>query len=234
MRCEYLKRPAAIMSYKFRLISSPFWKFPSRPAHFLFVGTPSIEEFKSELLLEKWNSILWSSLWWNRASNRKDSSIYFKTQEFGIPLKKSSQRGIISFVLLKKSSQRGITKRWKRKFLNWISWSVTYSISCFCKWTKCKSKRANAFNFKDKVCSIFRGKIIYKKKKTEISVVFMNKFLWAQILKTVFLIILNNDIVYTLKYFQPIFRVFNYFLEYSKKIYLKTLKFIIKKSWLFS
>ena len=32
MRCEYLKRPAAIMSYKFRLISSPFWKFPSRCA----------------------------------------------------------------------------------------------------------------------------------------------------------------------------------------------------------
>lgn len=80
--------------------------------------------------------ILWSFLWWNRASNRKDSSIYFKTQEFGILLKKSSQRGIISFVLLKKSSQRGITKRWKRKILNWI----TYSISCFCKWTKSKTR----------------------------------------------------------------------------------------------
>ena len=29
------------------------------------------------------------------------------------------------FILLKKSSQRGITKRWKRKILNWISWSYS-------------------------------------------------------------------------------------------------------------
>lgn len=29
------------------------------------------------------------------------------------------------FILLKKSSQRGITKRWKRKLLNWITWSYS-------------------------------------------------------------------------------------------------------------